>query len=79
LGTGDEEYVIPPPPGTGSEDSCSVVGPEGNIYYVDCSEVPALQQDGFEIYAGKPTNWKLIGGVALGAAAVLGAVFYMRK
>ena len=74
----------PPSPGTGSEDTCSAVMPDGTIVYVPCNEMPNLQAQGytnFQVVAGAPapTNWLKIGGIALGAAAIIGVAVVMSR
>ena len=66
------------------ENICQMVDPQGNIYWVDCAEVPELQYDGLELYVGEKkkkttTNWPLIGGIAAGAAALIGIAVFMKR
>jgi hypothetical protein len=75
----DPDIYYPPPPGTGSEDTCSAVAPDGTIEYIPCDQAPIYQDSGYEVTVGKPTNWLMVGGIAVGAAALLGTLFLAMK
>lgn len=70
----------PPTPGTGSEDTCSVVLADGTTAYVPCADIPSYQAGGY-LAVGAPgqTNWLMIGGIALGVAALIGGAIYMAR
>jgi hypothetical protein len=72
-----EDKKGPPPPGTGSEDTVSTVGEDGVVVYADD---PSMKDFQIQPVIKAETNWLAVGGIALGAAAIIGvAIVATRK